>query len=677
MKKQLITLFILICLSFSGIKIRAFYSNNKLESNENLAIDAINDEKNASQKVSITYEDIKVEVYEGRYKITVQFDGFDDIERVLFPTWTEKNGQDDIIWGEGIITNDTVTYTVDMRDHNYETGKYITHIYTYDRCGNKVGKILPTQVIENKPPKISDIKIENLPGKYKITAKINDDYGIEKVLFPTWTQKNGQDDIIWGEGLISNDTVTYMVDMKDHNYETGNYVTHVYVYDKGGNKIGKILSTQVIENKPPKIYDIKIENLPGKYKITAKISDDYGIEKVLFPTWTQKNGQDDIIWGEGKISNGTVTYIVDMKDHNYEIKDYITHIYVYDLGGNKIGKILPVQQIVNNPPKISNVKISDITSQGYLITCTVTDDYEVDKVLFPTWSVQNGQDDITWGKGTISGNTVTYRVYTKDHNYEFGDYITHVYAYDKAGLSSGVPLSSVSINSYNNPGWKIENGHKYLYDANGKIVGSGTLVIDISEHNGSINWTAVKNAGVDAVILRSSYGYESDLTQMDKRFKENVRELNRLGIPYGIYHFSYARYTSEGADEARYVLKCLKEAGAKPSLPIYYDLEYSSYVGNKDGSFYSALTKNFAKVIDEAGYQTGVYANYNWWSTKLTDQSFNAYIKWVAHYGSSSNNSAATANPYWHPGNEYKLWQYTSCGTIKGINSRVDMNIMF
>ena len=165
---------------------------------------------------------------------------------------------------------------------------------------------------------------------------------------------------------------------------------------------------------------------------------------------------------------------------------------------------------------------------------------------------------------------------------------------------------------------------------------------------------------------------------MDRKFKTNITELNRLGIPYGIYHFSYATKTSEGALEAKYLLKCLKAAGARPTLPIYYDLEYSSYVGQKNGAFYTELTKSFANVIKQNGYKVGVYANYNWWTTKLTDASFKNYEKWVAHYGTNSNNSAGTANPYWHANSiTYRMWQYSSCGSVSGISGRVDMNIRF
>lgn len=617
--------------------------------------------------------DLKIVNGDGFYTVTGKVNS--KTTKVLFPTWTSKNGQDDIAWEEGLIQGDIVTHTVYMKNHNNEIGEYNTHVYAYDAQGDYTVEALKAN-INKVSPEVKNIIVTGGDGQYTITANITGN--VTKVLFPTWTSKNGQDDIVWEEGVIKGDKVTHTIYIRDHNFETDKYITHLYAYDANDNYTAKAIEHSVSIGDI-NINDINTTKKSGVYTLTVDISG--AVSKVLFPTWTERNGQDDIVWHEGKINGNKAIITIDMKDHNFETGKYNTHVYAYDSFGNSVAKALSVN-VENNNPVISDVKVSDVSSQGYLVTCTVTDDYKLDRVLFPTWTTSNGQDDIVWSEGTINGNEVTYRVYVKDHKYAFGEYNTHIYAYDAAGNLTAQSIAPVSINESNlSSGWKVVNGNKYLYDASGKLVdGSGLFVIDISEHNGNVDWQAVKNAGVDGVILRSSYGYDFDHgfseSQMDAKFKRNVSELNRLGIPYGIYHFSYARSIGEGKQEANYMIECMKAAGARPTLPVYYDLESSPYVGYKDGNFYTTITKEFSEVINNAGYKFGVYANYNWFSTKLTDTSFNNYIKWVAHYGTDANNSAGTANPNWHPSSEYKMWQYSSKGKVNGINGNVDLNVL-
>ena len=106
----------------------------------------------------------------------------------------------------------------------------------------------------------------------------------------------------------------------------------------------------------------------------------------------------------------------------------------------------------NTKPVISNVKISNLTSEGYTVTCTATDNYKIDRVQFPTWTAANEQDDIVkdwWSnakcRGTQTGNTFSFTVRRSDHNGEYGVYRTHIYAYDKAGNYSYAPLNVINV----------------------------------------------------------------------------------------------------------------------------------------------------------------------------------------------------------------------------------------
>ena len=182
------------------------------------------------------------------------------------------------------------------------------------------------------------------------------------------------------------------------------------------------------------------------------MTDPSGVERVMFPTWTTANGQDDLLrdWNTNPKARGTQngdtwTFHVDIADHNNEGGEYCTDIHAYDKYGNASGWNAPRISIDTEAPVISDVKVSNITTEGYDVSCTVTDNVGVNRVVFPTWTVLNDQDDMIkdWGsdpktRGTQSGDTWTFHVNIADHNNEHGAYLTHIYAFDDAGNHSAV-----------------------------------------------------------------------------------------------------------------------------------------------------------------------------------------------------------------------------------------------
>ena len=177
-------------------------------------------------------------------------------------------------------------------------------------------------------------------------------------------------------------------------------------------------------------------------------------------------------------------------------------------------------------------------------------------------------------------------------------------------------------------------------------------VIDVSYHNGTIDWEKVKAAGVDGAILRCGYG-DNIASQDDKQWKRNADECTRSGIPFGAYLYSYAKSTAQAKSEAEHVLRLIK--GYKLSYPVYYDLEEH---GTESGAVERA--RIFCEAIKAAGYMPGVYANKNWWDNYL--KGLTGYTRWVARY----NDTLGMDN--------VDMWQYTSDGSVSGISGRVDMN---
>lgn len=184
--------------------------------------------------------------------------------------------------------------------------------------------------------------------------------------------------------------------------------------------------------------------------------------------------------------------------------------------------------------------------------------------------------------------------------------------------------------------------------------------IDVSEWQGDIDWAKVKASGIDFAILRCGFGMDQT-NQDDAYFLKNAKECERLGIPYGVYIYSYATNTSRASSEADHVLRLLK--GRDLAYPVYFDMEDSSTLKYK--SSFGAIATTFCNKISAAGYPVGVYANLNWWNNYLTDSCFDKWHKWVAQYYNTCQYEGT-----------YAMWQYTSKGSVNGIKGSVDMNYL-
>ena len=187
--------------------------------------------------------------------------------------------------------------------------------------------------------------------------------------------------------------------------------------------------------------------------------------------------------------------------------------------------------------------------------------------------------------------------------------------------------------------------------------------IDVSHHNGVVDWDKVKAAGIQFAILRCGYGRKS-IKQIDKQFERNYRECKRVGMPVGVYHYSYAKTAEDARLEADFMLELI--AGKQFEYPVIFDIEDKTQqaLGKK---VLTEITVAFCEKIEAAGYYTAVYSNVDWFINKLDQSQLEAYDKWLAHWVTS---------PRW--GNEFGgLWQYSDSGKVDGIDTAVDMNISY
>ena len=172
----------------------------------------------------------------------------------------------------------------------------------------------------------------------------------------------------------------------------------------------------------------------------------------------------------------------------------------------------------------------------------------------------------------------------------------------------------------------------------------------------------MKDAGIEFVIIRIGYGqYES---QKDSKFERNYEGFRNVGIPVGVYLYSYAKSTSDSKKEAEVVLKWL--GGRELNLPVYYDIEDKSQI-NLSKNTLTSMCETFCDTIEKAGYWAGIYTNKYFFTTYLDYKKLEEkYTIWVAQYNDTNTYRG-----------KYDMWQYTSSGKVNGISGNVDMDILY
>jgi GH25 family lysozyme M1 (1,4-beta-N-acetylmuramidase) len=187
--------------------------------------------------------------------------------------------------------------------------------------------------------------------------------------------------------------------------------------------------------------------------------------------------------------------------------------------------------------------------------------------------------------------------------------------------------------------------------------------IDVSHHQGNIDWQSVKASGkVDFCIIRAGYG--KSISQKDAKFEQNYAGCKAQGIPVGAYWYSYAITPAEAEAEARTFLQAI--AGKQFEMPVYFDIEEKKALATGKNNV-SAIVKAFCNVMEKAGYWCGVYASRAHVQSYFDNEVKNRYSLWLAEWGTKLNYS----------GGEVGMWQYSDKGKINGIGGSVDMDICY
>ena len=382
------------------------------------------------------------------------------VREVLLPTWSNENGQDDIIWHKAQKQSDgTYKFTVRASEHKNSVGDYSVHLYYVQNDGKLVGVGgTTTKVSVAKPEgKLTIANNDPKTGTFDvIVSEVSSPQGVREVLLPTWSNENGQDDIIWHKAQKQSDgTYKFTVRASEHKNSVGDYSVHLYYIQNDGKMVGVGGTTAKVSlasvAKPEGKLTIANNNpKTGTFDvIVSEVSSPQGLREVLLPTWSNENGQDDIIWHKAqKQSDGTYKFTVRASEHKNSVGDYSVHLYYVQNDGKMVGvggtttKVSVAKPegkltIANNNPKTGtfDVIVSEVSSpQG------------VREVLLPTWSNEQGQDDIIWHKAQKqSDGTYKFTVRASEHKNSVGDYSVHLYYIQNDGKMVGVGGTTTKV----------------------------------------------------------------------------------------------------------------------------------------------------------------------------------------------------------------------------------------
>lgn len=324
------------------------------------------------------------------------------------------------------------------------------------------------------------------------------------------------------------------------------------------------------------------------------------------------------------------------------------------------------QQSQDSMPDNPNAKLPDNVSDEISDDATVVSE---DLAVTPEGEVKNIETGEIVTDPTLVG--------TKDQQPDplaktNGESFIPVSAEDvkNAVADANVQLSKFESNEYG-AHWGTYNNSKAFFDyQNNLFVQQAKGVIDVSEWQGDIDWAKAKADGVEGAIIRLGYGEGNNA---DKKAQRNISECKRLGIPFGIYWYSYADTPALAKEEGADVVAKLKQFGVNPSdlaYPVYYDLEKWTWEGHQpptDPNVYNNIVNNWYSALQSAGYKNlGVYSYTSYLQGPLKHADIYAKTTWVAQYGARMGFDSFPTNS--------RGWQYTSSGKVDGISGNVDMN---
>ena len=379
------------------------------------------------------------------------------VKEILVPSWSLAGGQDDLIWHKATRQSDgSYRVTIKATDHKNSTGKYRADAYLVDDSNTPfylTEKVV--EVIQTRPT--ASLIIENNNAELgtfdAVVRNISAPNGIKEVLVPSWSLVNGQDDIIWHKATRQSDG-SYRVTIKsdEHKNSLGNYRADLYIVDNT-NQRHYITETvvDVKHNKPIGTISIVNNNKDtGTFDVIIKdVYSPKGVRTVKVPTWSDKDGQDDIRWYEAtRQANGDYKVSVKASDHKNSTGKYFVHLYYIQNDGSLIGVGGTSTEVeFRNAKTKTQTGIKNVNSGAGTYTVTVDQAPQgrrIKNIRVAAWS-QAHQENLFWYSTAPSGMHTEVQVSATNHQYQSGNYTTHVYVDYVDGGVEGFNLGQTAL----------------------------------------------------------------------------------------------------------------------------------------------------------------------------------------------------------------------------------------
>lgn len=385
------------------------------------------------------------------------------VASVSVPVWSDDKGQDDLVWYHATLQQDgRYRVTVKASDHKNATGKYHVHLYYTQLNGEQIGVTATTTEVSigktaNKEKPSGRVTIENNnPTTGTFDAVIRDvvsPNGLNEVLVPTWSEVNGQDDLVWHKAVKQADG-SYRATIKasDHKNSQGKYLSHVYYVTATGTKeFVTGTATTVHQSKVTGILTITNKN-PELGSFDVVISDVFspkGVQSVQVPVWSDQGGQDDLIWYNAtRQSDGSYKASIKAENHKNSTGTYHVHLYYIQNDGSRIGVHSATTQVeYHNLTHKTKAYIKDVNSQTGTFTVAVDQSAQgkrIKNIRAAVWS-QAHQENLSWYTQTPAGGHTEIGIAAVNHGNKQGDYTTHVYVDYTDGSVEGFNLGQTRL----------------------------------------------------------------------------------------------------------------------------------------------------------------------------------------------------------------------------------------
>ena len=384
------------------------------------------------------------------------------VRTVSVPIWSETGGQDDLVWyTANRQANGTYTVNVKAENHKNSTGLYNVHLYYVQNNGQMTGVGGTTTTVaigkKNQTPVSADLTIakSEKDGTFTITAKNLQGFdGYKEVKIPFWSHANGMKDIIWYTPTRQVDgSYTVTAKASDHENADGQYEAQVFYVDaKGQNKfVKKAFIDFKNQSRPTASLLIQNNNKDaGTFDVIIKdVYSPKGVRTVQVPTWSDKDGQDDIRWYEAtRQANGDYKVSVKASDHKNSTGQYHVHLYYIQNDGSRVGVSSTTTEVeFRNAQTKTQTGIKNVNSGAGTYTVTVDQAPQgrrIKNIRVAAWS-QAHQENLFWYSTAPSGMHTEVQVSAANHQYQSGNYTTHVYVDYVDGGVEGFNLGQTAL----------------------------------------------------------------------------------------------------------------------------------------------------------------------------------------------------------------------------------------